>query len=134
MPVFDDEATTTATPLRVWKVLYDPMRFSDWWSGMASVQAGDAKGGRGDFTVYPDGYPDFPMPQIVESRSVEHRIVVSCMISDLVFDWRLEPFGPGTRIRVHVEIPEREAARVATQRALVGTSLRRLADLAEHGE
>jgi hypothetical protein len=49
----------------------------------------------------------------------------------LVFDWRLEPLDPGTRISVHVEIPEQEAARLATQRAVIASSLRRLAELAE---
>ena len=38
---------------------------------------------------------------------------------------------PGTRITVHVAIPEREAARLATQRDVVSSSLRRLAALAE---
>ncbi len=134
MPIFDDETTTTAAPREVWKILYDPLRFSDWWSGFASVAAGDASGGRGDVTVYPDGYPDFPMPQIVETRAVDRRVVVSCTVSDLVFDWRLEPLDPGTRISVHVEIPEKEVARLATQREVVTTSLGRLAELAERSE
>lgn len=86
MPEFDDETTTTAPAREVWKVLYNPMRFSDWWTGFASVTVGDAIGGPGDVTVYPDGYPDFPMPQIVETRTLDRQIVVSCTISDLVFD------------------------------------------------
>jgi uncharacterized protein YndB with AHSA1/START domain len=131
LPTFDDETTTPAPPRAVWKVLYDPLRFSEWWSGFASVAPGDANGGPGDVTVYPDGYPDFPLPQIVQTRTADHRIVVSCTVSDLVFDWRLESLGPGTRISVHVEIPERESVRLATQRDVVSTSLRRLAELAE---
>jgi uncharacterized protein YndB with AHSA1/START domain len=131
MPIFDDETTTTAPPREVWKILYDPMRFPDWWTGFASVEAGDANGGRGDVTVYPEGYPDFPMPQVVRTDAADRRVVVSCMVSDLVFEWRLEPTDPGTRISVHVEIPEQEAARLATQRDVVSSSLRRLADVAE---
>jgi uncharacterized protein YndB with AHSA1/START domain len=131
MPEFDDEATTPASPRAVWKLLYDPLRFPDWWQGFASVTPGDAKGGSGDFTLYPDGYPDFPMPQMVDTRTADRRVVVSCTISDLVFDWQLSPLDPGTHIRVHVEIPEKEAARLATQREVVTASLRRLAELAE---
>jgi uncharacterized protein YndB with AHSA1/START domain len=131
VPEFDDETTTAANAVRVWKILYDPLRFPEWWTGFASAAAGDVKGGPGDVTVWPDGYPDFPMPQRVESSAQEQRVVVSCTISDLVFEWRLEPAGPGTRIAVHVEIPEREAARLVTQREVIAASLRRLAALAE---
>jgi uncharacterized protein YndB with AHSA1/START domain len=131
MPVFDDETDSTASPREVWKVLYDPIRFPEWWVGFASVERGDVNGGRGDVTVYPDGYPDFPMPQVVRTHSDDRRVVVSCTVSDLVFEWRLEPLDPGTRIAVHVEIPEREAARLTAQREYVGSSLRRLARVAE---
>jgi uncharacterized protein YndB with AHSA1/START domain len=131
VPNFDDQTTTAAPPLEVWKILYDPLRFPEWWSGMADAQPGDARGGPGDITIFPEGYPDFPLPQIVETQSRDHRVVVSCTVSDLVFDWRLEPAGSGTWIGVHVEIPEHEAARLETQRAVVTRSLRRLAELAE---
>jgi uncharacterized protein YndB with AHSA1/START domain len=131
MPVFDDELTTTAPPLAVWKVLYDPLRFSEWWAGIAGVTSGDARGGDADITLWPDGYPDFPLPQRVNRSSDEQRVVVSCTVSDLVFEWRLEPDVAGTRISVHVEIPETEAAREATQKQIVADSLRRLASVAE---
>ena len=130
MPVIDDEIMTAAAPRAVWKVLYDPLRFPEWWTGLDSVVPGDAKGGSADITMYPAGYPDFPMPQLVRSDRTGHRVVVSCTISDLIFEWRLEPAGGGTCISVHVEIPEREAARLAAQREVVTSSLRRLAALA----
>jgi uncharacterized protein YndB with AHSA1/START domain len=131
MPEFDDETISAAPAMQVWKILYNPMRFPEWWSGFASVTAGDAKGGTGDVTVWPEGYPDFPLPQRIETQARDQRVVVSCTVSDLVFEWRLEPAGPGTRISVHVEIPEKEAARLETQREVVTSSLRRLAALAE---
>lgn len=131
MPDFDDQTTTSASAVAVWKILYDPLRFPEWWPGMATVRAGDAKGGTAEITMWPEGYPDFPMPQHIAATAEQRRVVVSCTISDLVFEWRLEPVGPGTRIAVHVEIPEREAARLATQRETIGSALRRLAALAE---
>jgi uncharacterized protein YndB with AHSA1/START domain len=131
MPIFDDATTTTASPLAVWQILYDPLRFPEWWSGFGEVRRGDALGGGADITMWPDGYPDFPMPQLMDTRSQDQRVVVSCTISDIVFDWRLEPHASGTTIAVHVEIPEHEAARLAAQRDIVTASLHRLAALAE---
>jgi uncharacterized protein YndB with AHSA1/START domain len=134
MPTFNDATTTTATPLAVWQILYDPMRFPEWWSGFSTVRRGDASGGSADITVWPDGYPDFPMPQLMETRSRDHRVVVSCTVSDIVFDWRLDVAPGGTTIAVHVEIPDKEAARLAAQQEIVSSSLRRLAELAEEAD
>jgi hypothetical protein len=49
----------------------------------------------------------------------------------LNIEWRLAPRDDGgTDISVDVEIPEREAHRLDTQRAEVGESIRRLAAVA----
>jgi uncharacterized protein YndB with AHSA1/START domain len=125
MPTFDDAAGTTAPPEEVWKALYDPARFPEWWTGVATVEPDDD----GGYTMYPDGYPDFPMPQTI--RTADGRVTVSCQVSDLVFEWRLSelPDG-GTRIAVHVDIPDAEAHRLDGQRADIHESLTRLAALA----
>jgi hypothetical protein len=132
MPTFDDSATSTAPVEEVWKLLYDPSRFADWWEGIETVED-RGHDGKGDITVYPDGYPDFPMPQQLRTDGDGRRVTISCLVSDLVFAWRLEPLGDaadGTRIAVHVEIPDQEAHRLETQRAAVSASLRSLAALA----
>jgi uncharacterized protein YndB with AHSA1/START domain len=129
MPTFDDTTTTTAGVEDVWKLLYDPGRMAQWWAGVERVAA-HGTGGKGDVTIWPDGYPDFPMPQRLAADSDGKRVTISCLVSDLVFAWRLEPLDDGTRISVHVEIPEAEAARLDGQRAAIGDSLRALADLA----
>jgi uncharacterized protein YndB with AHSA1/START domain len=131
VPAFDDSTTTPAPAVSVWKILYDPMRFAEWWSDIERVTAGDARGGDADITLWAEGYPDFALPQHVESHADDRRIVVSCTVSELQFEWRLEAVPDGTRIGVHVEIPEAEARREATQRRIVAASLRRLAHLAE---
>ena len=110
-------------------LLYDPLRFPEWWTGIAST----TNDGDGDYTMYVEGYPDFPMPQALDAAREDNRVTISCMVSDLVFQWRLAPSDGGTEISVHVEIPEREAARVAMQRELVGSALRNLAALATQG-
>jgi uncharacterized protein YndB with AHSA1/START domain len=126
MPAFEQRAASTAAPEEVWKLLYDPARFPEWWAGIGSVQPGADDG----FTMYPDGYPDFPMPQTLETSQENGTVKISFLVSDLRFDWRLRPAGTGTEISVHVEIPAAEAHRLDGQREIIGQSLRRLADLA----
>ena len=124
MPEFEDHARSDAPPEDVWKLLYDPGRFPDWWAGVGSVEPGQA----GGYTMYPDGYPDFPMAQQLQVSG--SGVTISCLVSDLRFDWRLEPNGSGTTITVDVEIPEAEAHRVDAQRDVISRSLSRLAALA----
>lgn len=128
MPEFEDRARSAAPPEEVWKLLYDPARFPDWWAGIGSVEPGSS--GSGDYTMYPQGYPDFPMAQ--QLRVTESGITISCLVSDLVFEWRLAMLddGAATSITVHVEIPEAEAHRLAAQRDIISESLSRLAALA----
>jgi uncharacterized protein YndB with AHSA1/START domain len=126
MPSFHDTAASSASPEEVWKLLYDPARFPDWWAGIGTIEVRDA----GSYTMYPDGYPDFPMPQLLDTRQDQHRVTVSCLVSDLRFEWRLAPDGEGTLITVDVEIPDAEAGRLETQREIISASMRRLAELA----
>lgn len=129
MQTFDQAAVSSAPPEEVWKLLYDPARFPEWWAGIGSVTTG---GDAGDYTMFPDGYPDFPMPQALETSRENGAVRISCLVSELCFDWRLRPSdsGGGTEISVHVEIPDSEAHRLDTQRDVIRRSLIRLADLA----
>jgi uncharacterized protein YndB with AHSA1/START domain len=133
MPHFDDAATSSAPVEEVWKLLYDPSRFPEWWSGLGSVDP-RAHDGQGDYTMYLDGYPDFPMPQELRGDVDGRQVTISCLVSDLEFAWRLRPLGgdggEGTEIAVHVELPEEEAHRLETQRTVVRASLEALATLA----
>jgi uncharacterized protein YndB with AHSA1/START domain len=126
MPSFHDTTTSVAAPEEVWKLLYDPSRFPEWWAGIETVDVT----GDGEYTMYPEGYPDFPMAQLLQSERSEQRVTVSCLVSDLRFDWRLEPSGEGTLITVDVEIPEAEAHRLDGQREVISASMERLAALA----
>ena len=126
MPTFDDSATSEAPVEEVWKLLYDPARMVEWWEGIERVEPS----GESEITVYPDGYPDFPMPQELRTAGDGRGLTISCLVSYLVYEWRLEPLDPGTHISVHVEIPAEEAHRLESQRAGVSASLRSLAALA----
>ena len=96
MPTFDDSATSAAPVEEVWKLLYDPARMVEWWEGVERVEPS----GEGEITVYPDGYPDFPMPQELRTAAHGRGLTISCLVSYLVFEWQLEALGDGTRIAV----------------------------------
>ena len=61
------------------------------------------------------------MPQELRTDADGQHVTISCLVSDLVFAWQLEPLpgDDGTRIAVHVEIPEEEAHRLDDQRAAI---------------
>jgi hypothetical protein len=80
--------------------------------------------------MYPSGYADFPMPQLLRTDHDGQRVTISCLVSDLRFEWRLRPAADGTDIHVHVDIPDEEAARLATQRGVIRRSVANLAALA----
>jgi uncharacterized protein YndB with AHSA1/START domain len=123
MPTFDAAITADAPPEEIWKLLYDPSRFPEWLPGTGSIQ--DIEDGR--YTFYPEGYPDFPMPQTLETRRDGRQAVISCLVSNMSFEWRLEPDGDRTHITVHVEIPEEEAKRLDDQRDVISRALENLA-------
>jgi uncharacterized protein YndB with AHSA1/START domain len=126
MPSFHDTTISAAPPEEVWKLLYDPSRFPDWWAGIGTVEVNREDG----YTMYPDGYPDFPMAQLLDTQQDRQRVTVSCLVSDLRFEWRLEPLADGTRITVEVAIPDTEAHRLESQREVISSSMQRLAQLA----
>jgi uncharacterized protein YndB with AHSA1/START domain len=129
VPSFHDTATSAAAPEDVWKLLYDPSRFPDWWAGIETVDVTSDR----EYTMYPDGYPEFPMAQVLDTHQEQHCVVVSCLVSDLRFEWRLEAAGDGTRITVDVEIPDTEAHRLDSQRQIISDSMTQLAHLAGEG-
>lgn len=128
MPSFSRTITTTGPVEEVWKLLHDPSRFPEWWEGIETVQVREVGSGETAYTMWPDGYPDFPMDQRLEQSP--GRVTISCLVSDLMFTWQLQEAASGTAIAVTVELPEREAHRVPTQERLVEASLGTLARLA----
>jgi len=130
MPSFDDRTRSAAPPEDVWKLLYDPSRFPDWWAGVGTVEPSDVDGDA--YTMFPTGYPDFPMPQQLRSDRAGGSVAISCLVSDLTFEWRLHSLDDGraTEIAVHVEIPESDRHRLAGQQDLIHRSLLALATLA----
>ena len=127
MPGFTLSASCRAPVEEVWKLLFDPARFPDWWVGIETVR----KDSPGEFTQWPTGYPDFPMPQKLRVEEADERVIVSCQVSDIDVVWQLAEGGEGTAIQVTVSLPEREAHRLDGQHQVIEESLRRLTALAE---
>jgi uncharacterized protein YndB with AHSA1/START domain len=127
MPSVDDHAITGAPPEEVWKLLYDPSRFPEWWAGMERVELGAEPGA---FTFWFEGWPDHAMPQRLVTKRDGRRVTISCLVSFVDLEWRLSEDGDGTRIDVHAAIPEEESARLDDLRVGLAASVRRLADAA----
>lgn len=106
MPTFDDEARSAAPVEAMWKLLYDPSQFPHWWTG------------------------------VPEHTRVDHRqgaVTISCLVSDMRFEWRLElaDDGNATTISVRVEIPDARSDLLATQHQAIHDAVRALAQRAE---
>jgi uncharacterized protein YndB with AHSA1/START domain len=119
---------TAAAPVEgVWKLLFDPSRFPEWWAGVEKVQV-DAPG---EYTAWYAGRPDFPMPRRLRTNRVEGRVTVSCQVSDIDFAWQLGERGDDTEITARVAIPPAMDGLLDEQRELIAMSLTSLAELAE---
>jgi uncharacterized protein YndB with AHSA1/START domain len=128
MPEFTQRASVAAPVEEVWKLLFDPTRFPQWWVGIETVRPTSD----GGFTQWPTGYPDFPMPQRLRADRGTARVTVSCQVSDIDFVWQLHEDGTGTVVEVRVVLPEAEEHRLAGQRDVIAKSLKRLAALAQY--
>ncbi|WP_152365033.1 SRPBCC family protein [Microlunatus speluncae] len=128
MPSFTLNRRSAGPVEAVWKLLHDPTRFPDWWQGVETVAVRTADPDSSAYTMWPAGYPDFPMEQRLDATP--GRVTISCLVSELIFVWRLREDGSGTEIEVTVELPEREARRLDDQRRLIEESLLTLARLA----
>src|ERR671925_703759 len=98
---FEDSTRSEAPPEEVWKILYDPARCSEWWEGMETTSVGD-----GEFTLQQVGIPELQIPNRLEVRDEGSAVVISCLLHDFVYDWRLEALNDrqATPISVPVAI------------------------------
>ncbi|MBI2684273.1 MAG: SRPBCC family protein [Actinobacteria bacterium] len=127
MPELNASILCLAQADKVWKLLHDPRRFPDWWAGVARVEAS----ADGHVARYMAEWPDFEYPTRVETSADGGRIVISCLISDIAHEWRLEPAPEGCRVRARVVIPDDESHRAAALSDELDASLSRLAEVAE---
>jgi len=126
MPTLDEEARCRAPAEEVWKLLYDPARFPEWWAGLDRVETtGDG------VTRYMEAWPDFAYPTQVSAREEQGRVTISCLLSDIRHQWTLSPAPDGCIVQVRVEVPDAEAERLEHLRRELEASLPRLVRAAE---
>ena len=127
MPGFTLTATAASPVEEVWKLLFDPTRFPEWWAGIATARVAEA----GAYTIWPDGQPDYPMPQLMRADRGAGRVAMSCKVNDIEFSWQLAENGDGTGSTVRVVIAPASAHQLDRTRELLAASLPTLAALAE---
>lgn len=116
-----------ARPREVWKLLYDPVRFASWWPGWERVDPADGV----SVTHYDARWPDFAYPTTVTSDAAGGRVVISCLVSDIVHTWTIEPEGGGCQVSVLLTVPGEEAARAQEAGDTARVALAALVALAE---
>jgi uncharacterized protein YndB with AHSA1/START domain len=116
-----------ARPREVWKLLFDPTRFATWWPGWERVEPtpGDT------VTRYDARWPDFAYPTTVKTDLSGGRVVISCLLSDIVHTWAIEPSDNGCRVSVALTIPAEEAGRAEDEGANVRQAIEALVVRAE---
>lgn len=124
---FRAEAACAAPAREVWKLLYDPVRFSRWWPGWERIEPGEGPA----LTRYDARWPDFAYPATVSSDPSTGRVVVSCLLSDIEHTWSIDPAGSGCQISVEVAIPAAEADRTGDTAEVVRQALSALVSEAE---
>ncbi len=125
MPTFEDHAVCRAAASEVWKLLFDPARFPEWWAGTERVETAD-----GTVSRFMSAWPDFAYPTRLEAGQ-DGRVVISCLLSDIVHEWALEPHPDGCVIAVRIDVPDDESARLPAVAEEAQASLAKLAALAE---
>lgn len=127
MPDFERMASCRAPARSVWKLLYDPARYTEWWEGTERVELRE-----GTATRYTSQYPGAAFPTAVRSAGEGAAVSISCVATDIVYDWTLAPApGGGCTVTVRVRIPDELADRLPAQQAAMETSISKLVALSE---
>ena len=127
MPEFTLTARAAAPVEEVWKLLFDPTRFPEWWAGIETVQVESPQA----YTIWLDSDPEFPMPQQLRTDTRAGRVTMSCQVSDIDFSWQLAEAPDGTEITARATVPPHEGDRLAYVREMVSASLGALTALVE---
>jgi hypothetical protein len=85
----------------------------------------------GGVSHYDARWPDFAYPAAVSTDAASGRIVVSCMLSDIVHTWSIQPHPPGCTVSVEVTIPDAVGDRIEQALADTRTALAALVACAE---
>lgn len=122
-----EEAATCHAPVEaVWTLLYDPARFPEWWE--ATEHSEPIAGGANRYTR---DAPDVALPTRIHGGPERSRVVISCQVAELVWEWTLEPDEAGCRVRLNMQLADADAHLFDSARADMRASIRRLVTAAE---
>ncbi|GAA4702447.1 hypothetical protein GCM10023215_47130 [Pseudonocardia yuanmonensis] len=128
MQIIEERRQCRAPAVEVWKLLHDPLRFTEWWAGITGVEA-TSDGA----ILYAEALmPGVAIPVRVTAGLDGEQMRFGCMITDDVYIWTLEPLPDGCSVSVHVDVASDEDERVHARRAEIAASLPRLVAAAEH--
>lgn len=126
MPGFTESGVCRAPAVEVWKLLHDPARYTEWWTGTERVQV-DGDG----LARYVRDAPGFAYPTAIATTGAGDRVTISCVLTDIVYEWTLEPDPAGCAVRLRVEIPADLAAKLDGQLRDMRDAFARLVAMAE---
>jgi uncharacterized protein YndB with AHSA1/START domain len=125
---YEETATCDAPVEEVWALLYDPARLPEWWEATARSEA--IVGGANRYTR---DAPDVAVPTRIHRAPERSRVVISCQVADVVWEWTLKPAEAGCRVRLNMQLADGEAHLFDSARADMRASIRRLVAAAERG-
>ena len=128
MPEFTLTARAAAPVEEVWKLLFDPTRFPEWWAGIETVQVESAAG------LHASGSTAIRTSRCRSSCAPTPgagRVTMSCQVSDIDFIWQLAETPDGTEITARAVVPPHERGRLAYVAEMVSASLDALTALVE---
>lgn len=123
---FEETVVCRAPALQVWKLLYDPARYPEWWAGITRSEP-TADGAVVQHSAWEHG----DLPLLITATRDSPGVVIRCPATGKVLSWALEPHPDGCRVRVRVQVPDGEHELLRTSRESMLATLPRLAATAE---
>lgn len=130
MPSFEETAVCRVPARTVWKLLHDPNRFVDWWSGLVRSEPGSHGA-----LIRADYAPEVEVPLRINPLREGSGVMMRCLVTDTVYSWQLQPHPQGCLVRMRVDVPgSSDEDLIRYTRASMLRSLPRLVSAAEHAE
>ena len=120
---FTETVVCRAPALQVWKLLYDPARFPEWWAGITRSEP------TADGAVIQTSAVAGDYPLSITATRESPGVMIRCPTTGSVYSWTIESYSDGCQVQVEFPDGEQEQLRLSRERILA--SLPRLAAMAE---
>jgi hypothetical protein len=123
---FEESVLCHAPVEELWALLYDPTRFPEWWVGTERTET--IPDGA---NLYTEADPQMVFPTRIMASPGHERVTISCLTTDIAWQWTLEAAPEGCRLQLSMQIPDHQAHLLELERDIMQASLHRLVALAE---